>query len=69
MSNDNKARLKARDKAHNRKQTDKLGLLIEFVIFMAVVLVIGIYSILSLTTCQQNNKQAADKIQNNKDNK
>ena len=69
MSNHNKDHLKARDSAQERKKTDKLGLLIEFVIFMAVVLVIGIYSILSLTTCQQNNKQAADKIQNNKDNK
>ena len=69
MSNDNKDRLKDHSKPQECKQTDKLGLLIEFVIFMAVVLVIGIYSILSLTTCQQNNKQAADKIQNNKDNK
>ena len=69
MSNDNKARLKARDKAHNRKQTDKLSSLIESVILTAIVLIICLCFVSSLTTCQQNNKQVADKIQHNKEHK
>ena len=50
MTNDNKTNLKARDGAHNRKQTGKRGLLTEFVIFMGLVAGIGL--LLSLVACQ-----------------
>lgn len=66
MTNDNRTSLTVRDRAHNRKQIGKLGLITEFVIFMA--LVTGMYLILSLTACQHSDEQAANKIQHNKEN-
>jgi len=55
MSNDNKTSLKARDGAHNRTQSQKRGLLLSFIIFMAWVAGIGL--ILSLVACTHVNSK------------
>ncbi len=48
--NHTKPNLKADHGAHNRKQIDKRGLLLSFIIFMAWVAAIGL--LLSLVACQ-----------------
>ena len=53
MSKDNKISLKADHGQHSNSQTQKRGLLLRFIIFMAWVIGIGL--LISLVACQPNN--------------